>query len=121
MSEEPNRPKIDVECLGDPREFGLAIGESLRERIRTAERILPDFETFRLHQPWWMATSVFYYMAQRRARWALEPSLAANYPFMQERLMGIALRSTPIERRKPCAECQYFSRRRVATHGWLTC
>ena len=90
MSHELKRPKIDVECHGDPRELGLAIGESLRERIRIAERVLPDFETFRLHQPWWMPTSVFYYMAQRRARWALEPSLAANYPSMQERLLGIA-------------------------------
>ena len=33
---------------------------------------------------------MFYYIAQRRARSALEPSLAANYPLMQERLLGIA-------------------------------
>lgn len=90
MSEKRNRPKIDVECHGDPRELGVAIGESLKERIRIAERILPDFETFRLHQPWWMPNSVFYYVAQRRARWTLEPNLAANYPAIQERLVGIA-------------------------------
>lgn len=84
------RPQIDVDCHGDPRELGLAIGVSLRERIRAAERLLPDFETFRLYQPWWMPTSVFYYVAQRRARWALEPGLTANYPAMQQRLLGIA-------------------------------
>lgn len=90
MSDQRDRPKIDVDCSGDPRELGLAIGESLRARIRVAERLLPDFETFRLNQPWWMPTSVFYYLAQRRARWALEPSLAVDYPAMQQRLMGIA-------------------------------
>lgn len=90
MEKHFEEPKIDVTCKGDDREYGVAIGSNLQPKIYRAQESIADFETFRLHQPWWMPFPVYQYVAQRRARWMLEPRISTVYPHLAERIIGIA-------------------------------
>lgn len=84
------RPMLDVRCAGQPREDGLAIGSTLHDRIAEAKSSIAKFETFRAQRPWWMPFTMYRILAERRARHAIEPNVAAAFPTMVDRIRGIA-------------------------------
>lgn len=84
-------PSVNVRLdSNSPHEQGVMIGRTLRAEILCAERIMHQFETFRLQQPWWMPYYVFQYMAMWRARSLMEPRLEDAYPKLTARLRGMA-------------------------------
>lgn len=90
MNTQFEKPRLDVRCQGDNREFGMAIGSELKPKIVRAQEDIARFETFCLHRPWWMPVSVYQRLAQRRARWMLEPRIRKCYPHLAERIVGMA-------------------------------
>lgn len=84
------RPTIEVVCRGEPREMGLAQGESLKSKISGARTALEDLLAFRAQQPRWLPFAAFRALAERRAERMLSSSLARVRPQMLDRIGGIA-------------------------------
>lgn len=84
------KPTIEVVCHGDPREMGLAQGDSLKPKIHGSRQALVDLLAFRAQQPRWLPFVAFRAFAERRAEGMLTASLARVRPHMLERLGGIA-------------------------------
>jgi hypothetical protein len=51
---------------------------------------LPQYETFRLRQPWFIPYQFFFYLASRRARTLLQPSVSRLYPETATRIEAMA-------------------------------
>ena len=82
----------EVECIakGNPYEMGLAQGESLREKIRSATQVLDRLEAFRLAQPSWLPYSIFRRVCEMRASRFLQEPLRRDFPDALQRMTGIA-------------------------------
>ncbi|MCI0685118.1 MAG: C45 family peptidase [Gemmataceae bacterium] len=82
-------PRVEVVCEGNAFAMGVAQGQALRTKIRTAREELTRLEAFRLRQPWWLPFPAYCWIVERKAR-----RLIAGWnnaaPEMLERLRGIA-------------------------------
>jgi hypothetical protein len=52
-------PTLHVIQGRDAREVSAALGQELKPQIQAALEALPQYEAFRLHQPWWMVPPCF--------------------------------------------------------------
>lgn len=89
-TEERELPQLDARCQGNDRELGLALGTELQGKINFAALSITELETFRLHRPWWMPSIFYRFLAQRKARWSLEPRFSDCYPHLAQRILGMA-------------------------------
>ena len=82
--------RLEVVCLGSPREMGHTQGVALARKIHAVCQDLANLEAFRLQQPWWLPYSAYRWLAGQRAWRFLDRPLARDYPAMHQRLAGIA-------------------------------
>jgi hypothetical protein len=90
MIQRAGAPSIDVVYRGCGFDAGYEIGGALADKMEAAFTAIADFDSFRAGQPWWMPYGVYQYLAERRAKWALEKPLAAVLPSANERIQGMA-------------------------------
>jgi Acyl-coenzyme A:6-aminopenicillanic acid acyl-transferase len=82
--------KIEVMAKGDAFEMGVAQGEHVGEKIRSAPNVLAQLYGFRALQPAWMPYPLYRRVSESRATRLLEKSLQRDFLDAYARIKGIS-------------------------------
>src|SRR5438093_7240182 len=82
--------KIEVIAKGDAFEMGVAQGEHVGEKIRSAPNVLAQLYGFRAMKPAWMPYPLYLRLSESRATRFLENSLQHDFVDAYARMKGIS-------------------------------